>query len=130
MIKTKLSDKIKSLREKKKLSLSELARQANVSKGYIYQLEEGNSTSPSAEMLFRIAGALGVTLAELMGKETAHKSTDEVVIPKALEEAFSIHPEMKASKNMLANLEFRGKRPKTKEDWFVLYQIIKNTIDR
>ena len=66
-----LSQKIKQLREEKGFSLGKLAETAEVSKAYLSQLENNVSKQPSAEILFRIASALGTTIADLLDKTRA-----------------------------------------------------------
>jgi transcriptional regulator with XRE-family HTH domain len=56
-----LKDKLRSLRISKKLSLDKLATQAGVSKSYLWELENRDGVSPSAEKLARIASELDVT---------------------------------------------------------------------
>lgn len=127
MVSKKLSENIKKIREEKGLNLSELSRQAQVSKGYLSQLENGEVKSPSADILFKIAGALGVTISHLYKRDTVGKKVEEVPIPPSLQKAIEEHKEMAPYKEMLAGIEMRGKRPKTKDDWFVLFSIIKKT---
>ena len=56
---TKLGEKIHSRRTAKKLTLDELARQAKLSKSYLWELENRESLKPSAEKLQAIADVLG-----------------------------------------------------------------------
>ena len=56
---TKLGDKIRSCRMKKELTLDELARQAGLSKSYLWELENRESQRPSAQKLQAIADVLG-----------------------------------------------------------------------
>jgi transcriptional regulator with XRE-family HTH domain len=56
---SKLGDKIRSCRTKKGLTLEELARQAGLSKSYLWELENRESQSPSAQKLQAIADVLG-----------------------------------------------------------------------
>ena len=58
---------LKTLREKKGWSQAELARRAKVTDAYIAQLETGVRSNPSLEILQRLARALGVPLAKLLG---------------------------------------------------------------
>lgn len=56
-----LGDKIRSLRKESGLTLDKLAKAANLSKSYLWELENRESQSPSAEKLAAIADALGVS---------------------------------------------------------------------
>ena len=58
-----LGDKIRGLRKERGLTLDELVHAANsqISKSYLWELENRESLSPSAEKLQAIADALGVS---------------------------------------------------------------------
>ena len=56
-----LGDKIKKLRKDQGLTLDKLATKAGLSKSYLWELENRESQSPSAEKLASIADALGVS---------------------------------------------------------------------
>lgn len=56
-----LGEKIKKLRKKQELTLDKLASKAGLSKSYLWELENRESLSPSAEKLIAISDALGVS---------------------------------------------------------------------
>lgn len=56
-----LGDKLRKLRKEKKFTLQELADAAEMSKSYLWELENRDSRSPSAEKLSALASKLGVT---------------------------------------------------------------------
>ena len=58
---SQLGEKLKELRKKKKLTLESLAEAAEVSKSYLWELENREVKSPSAQRLTSIADALGVS---------------------------------------------------------------------
>lgn len=60
-------------RERRDLSVSELARRARVAKATVSQLENGGG-NPSVETLWALASALGITFADLVD-EGAHSPT-------------------------------------------------------
>ena len=63
----RLDQVIRELREKKGLTQEELAFKAKVTPGYVAQLELGIRKNPSLDVVRRLAHALGVRLAELLG---------------------------------------------------------------
>ena len=69
-----LGENIKLLREARKISLSKLARLADISPGYLSDIEKGNKTSPSIDVLEKLASILDVKV-ELFFKE----DLDEVI---------------------------------------------------
>jgi transcriptional regulator with XRE-family HTH domain len=56
-----------ALRQQRGLSLDELSRQAGVSKSMLSQIERGQA-NPTVAVVWRLATALGVPLAELLGE--------------------------------------------------------------
>ncbi len=56
-----------ALRQQRGLSLDELSRQAGVSKSMLSQIERGQA-NPTVAVVWRLASALGVPLAELLGE--------------------------------------------------------------
>ena len=59
-----LGMRIRYLREQKKMTLEDLAFEANINKNYLSDLERGNR-NPTVKILERIAVALDITLEEL-----------------------------------------------------------------
>jgi len=57
-----LSDKLKKLRKDKGFTLESLAKAADVSKSYLWELENREVKNPSAQRLTSIADQLGVSL--------------------------------------------------------------------
>ncbi|MHC3122776.1 helix-turn-helix domain-containing protein [Acinetobacter sp. GN11] len=66
---TILGDKIKKLRKGKNLTLEGLAKKANISKSYLWELENNDAKKPSAEILAQIAEHLDVTTDFLLEKD-------------------------------------------------------------
>ncbi|MFB1118438.1 XRE family transcriptional regulator [Dickeya dadantii] len=60
-----VSHRIKQYRKQKKLSLDELSKRANVSKGMLVEIE-GCKANPSIALLCRLAAAMGVSVADFV----------------------------------------------------------------
>lgn len=60
--------RLRTAREKKKLSLQKLADAVEVSKAYLWELETERATNPSLELLGKISTKLDVTIATLVGE--------------------------------------------------------------
>ncbi len=67
-----VGERIKRLREERRLSRRELAERANISVGLLEQIEAGGFY-PSVATLIQLAGALGVSLKEVMGESSAER---------------------------------------------------------
>lgn len=68
-----LGDNIKSIRMEKKLGINETARKAGISPSYLSDIEKGNKTNPSTEVLEKIATALEVNVEDFFKTEPVTK---------------------------------------------------------
>ncbi len=81
-MKSYLGEKLKKQRKAKNLTLEKLAEMAGLSKSYLWELENRESLSPSAEKLASIADALGLTTTYFLENDNRDP------IEKHLDEAF------------------------------------------
>jgi transcriptional regulator with XRE-family HTH domain len=115
----------------KGMSVPALAEAAKISKGYLWQLENGEEPNPSVAMLTQIANALETTAADLLG-QPAVKSKSSMIpdtLPAGLKEFLDEQkrrgePVREDIIRALAQLQSRG----TKDDWAFLYQSIKRAM--
>lgn len=127
----KLGQKIRQLREEMGLSLNGLAEAASISKAYLSRLENDVSQQPSAEILLKIASALGITIADLLDQPVRVYSTDfeDEDIPSVLREFIDKRGEaldiQKEDVRMLTNIRYRGNQPKAIEEWEHILQTIR-----
>ncbi len=130
-----IGDNIKKYRELRSLTLPDLAAQAGVSKAFLWEIEVGNSKRPGAETLFKIAEALGVTIAHLMGKapeadgaawiEPEINDGLRAFINERKRQGQPLEPEEVES---LSFVQLKGGRPETKEQWAVVYGVLREMI--
>jgi transcriptional regulator with XRE-family HTH domain len=76
-----LGHKIKARRKQLGMTLEQLAAKTGCSKSYIWELENKDAPHPSAEKIFAIAKALGVTPEFLL--EEAQTEADEEILDEA-----------------------------------------------
>ena len=81
-----IGERVKKLREEKKMSMTELAERAGVAKSYLSSLERNLQTNPSIQFLEKIAGVLGVPVDVLLFDELKRDTLDSEWI-KIVEEA-------------------------------------------
>lgn len=137
----KLGAKIRFLRQGKGWSLGELAGKSGVSKAYISDLENGVAGKPNIQYMFNIAVALDVTLDDLL-KDTTSKEfrprkrrpPDELPPGLAeLQQDLALTPELALTDEeveSLAQVNFRGNRPRDKEGWRFVLQAIRMAGER
>jgi len=107
------------------LSLSDLARLAGVSKGYLSEIESNPGARPSAATLFKIASALGTSVGELLGKSGPDSQPVNLDIPESLRRFAEEAKLPDAEVRMLAGIRYRGKAPRTVDDWRYIYESIR-----
>ncbi len=123
----KLGQHVRFRRLGKGWSLSELAEKSRVSKAYISDLENGNAGRPNIQYVYDIAVALGVTLDELLVDAkpvSPRRQQKREDLPPGLAE---LQRELKLADEdvqMLAQVNFRGNRPRSKEEWRFLWDAI------
>lgn len=132
-----LSDKLRKFRDEKGMSLDEVARKAEISKTYLWELERDvdGSKKPSADVLLRIANTLGTTLAQLLSLQTIQVAEGPVELPPSLR---LFAEQMKANGTNfsdddlrdLAATKFRGGQPETVNEWHQLYLLLDSSVRR
>lgn len=132
-----LGTRIKSLRLQKGCTLPQLAEKAEVAIGLLSQLEKANDAeaNPNLQTLRKIAKALDVTVADLLGRAVAMSRAG---VPARLDpELTKFLEQFRKSGEQLDEgvvqalyvLQEREGAPKREEDWLFLYRTIKMTFD-
>jgi transcriptional regulator with XRE-family HTH domain len=125
----KLGHRVRFLRQGKGWTITTLAEGSGISKAYISDLENGVAGKPNIQYVYSIAVALGVTLDELLDDaQPTHRfkprRSDEQLPPGLAE----LQHELKLSDaevENLAQVNFRGNRPKDAEGWRFLLEALK-----
>jgi transcriptional regulator with XRE-family HTH domain len=119
-------------REKAGLSLAQLASRSGLTKTYLVRLEN-QAANPSIEVLGRIAEALDLTIADLLGGPVIRYVGDEEGLPTSLR-AFAEQAHLSTSDlTMLASIRWReGERPQTVDRWEYVYRslVMSRQIDK
>ncbi len=124
-----LSDQIRKRRLEQNLSLTELARRSQISKGYLSQIENNpNGPRPSADVLYRIAFVLGTSVGALLEKQIMSTNDELTDIPEGLRNFALAERIPEEEIKMLAQIHYRGHRPYTADDWKFLYESIKRSV--
>lgn len=119
-----VGQRINRYRKEKDISLNALSIETGIAKSYLWSLEnDATATRPSAETLYEIAKALGVTMSVLLGRELL--SDPPRGIPPGLLELAKDQRLPDSDVQMLAAIQFRGDRPQTKERWAYIYNAIR-----
>jgi len=117
--------RIRRFREEKGLTAAQLAQRASVSRSYLSELENGKGEHkrPSAEVMYKIGKALGVSMSELLGRPLITEPSRRR--PASLERFAATHNVPQSDVDMLASIRFRGDPPQTEERWAFIYNAIK-----
>jgi len=126
---TRLGQGLRNLRLGKGWSLAELSEKSGVSKAYISDLENGTAGRPNIQYVYAISMALEVTLDALVDtagaqsqRRTAHKQED---VPPGLRELQADLELTEEDVQKLAQVNFRGHRPRDKEGWRFLLEALR-----
>lgn len=121
----RVGDRIRREREKAQLSLAQLADAAGLSKAYLLKVESGG-TNPSLGVLGQIAGALDVTVADLVGGPAVRFDVDDADVPASLR-AFADEADLTSAEvRTLASIRWRrGDEPRASERWRYIYDSLR-----
>lgn len=130
-----VGDRIREVREHRRLTQDRLAEMTEISKGFLSDVEN-NKRNVSSEYLLRIANALGASVDYLLKGEASTaeaKSQAPVVIPQNLSEAahqlnlaYSETIELlNAHDSVVARRSNKERKEFTIEDWKALHQALR-----
>lgn len=122
-----IGQRIRRRREDKQWTLPKLSEVAGVAKGYLWELEADKAARPSAASLFKIATALGTSIADLLGEEVREEVVD---VPESLRRFAEKHQLSQEDVKMLSGIHYRGARPKDEDDWNYLLESIRRSVRR
>lgn len=106
-----IGERVKKLRQEKKMSLSELANQAGVAKSYLSSLERNLQTNPSVQFLEKIAAVLGVPVDSLILDQPNKEDLDSEWI-KIVQEAMESGVSKEQFREFLEFNKWRGSQKK------------------
>jgi transcriptional regulator with XRE-family HTH domain len=125
----KLGHRVRFYRQGKGWTITALAEKTGISKAYISDLENGAAGKPNIQYVYSIAVAIGVTLDELLEDakplQRSKPRKDGEELPPGLGELQRELQLSDAEVEGLAQINFRGNRPKDMEGWRFLLEAIK-----
>lgn len=110
-------EQVRERRSKEGLNQKELAEKVGISRTYLSEIERGEAENISFRVVEKIYEELGI------GEET------EQDLPPSLQEFAEEEDLPPRDINALASLELRGKRPETKQEWRVMYNLIRSYLE-
>lgn len=130
-----VGDRIKQVREKCGLTQDQLCKKANISKGFLSDVENGKRNI-SSQKLLEVANALGASIDYLLKGEVIETSLRvlPITIPPELsevaEECGLTYPEildvLAARSSIVARRSTNKQKELSKEEWKKLFETIKN----
>jgi transcriptional regulator with XRE-family HTH domain len=126
-----VGDRIQELRKAQKKSLRGLANEADISVAYLTNIEK-NESSPTVEVLQRIAEALKVSVREIT---EAVEEASAIEMPPSLS-AFIEKYETKFEElgdpdwqRALTQVKLRGRYPRDLDDWLPIFVSMRQALD-
>ncbi|WP_067727083.1 helix-turn-helix domain-containing protein [Oceanobacillus damuensis] len=71
-----IGEKIKKLRQEKRMSISELAEKAGVAKSYLSSIERNLQSNPSIQFIEKISAVLGVSVNDVINENDPKDITE------------------------------------------------------
>lgn len=135
---TEIGNRIRGLRKEKGLKISQLANEANISAGYLSDVERGESAI-SSEKLAEVAKVLGASTDYLISGESSPYTVEarEINVPTALSEA-AITLELPYRKTMqllegrrslIARRSQGDDQEWGQDEWISFYRTVKDYLD-
>lgn len=130
-------ERIRKVREKRNLTQEELAKKANISKGFLSDVEN-NKRNIGSQGLLRIANELGASVDYLLtGKVTESIENEQIIIPPELSQAaeeknLSYSDTLAVLKTFNSAIARRGKtyrKELTVDEWKKFYEAIKEVLE-
>lgn len=123
-----LSQRLRELRRGLGMTLLDVKQRTGVSVSHLSDIERGR-TRPSLETLTALARCYGVSMADLMAGVDSEEASAPAQVPglRELVEKQEI-PEEWAE--LLSRIEWRGRRPRSENEWMMLYMFLRNLLDR
>lgn len=117
-----LGRRVREERGKAGLSLSQLAEASGLTKAYLVRLEN-QAGNPSMDVVARIAEALDLTVADLVGGPVIRYVGDESDVSPSLRAFADLAKLSSSDVAMLASIRWReGEAPRTAERWQYVYR--------
>lgn len=127
----RFKDRVRELRSLRNLTLKQLSEKTGLSVSYLSDVERGN-TNPSLNTIEVIAQALEISVQKLITGVELAEELDVNTLPEGLREF--IEDERYAHQlnddwiSLLNQIQMRGRRPKTKDDWLEVYLHLKRIL--
>lgn len=117
--------KVRDRRLQESLSQEELAQKVGISRNYLSQIERGQSTNLSWQVMERLTSILG-----LQGEQHPLPELNLAELPPSLANFAQTAQLPPDDVLMLARLKYRGQQPTSPEKWELLYNVIKMTVSK
>ena len=114
--------RVREQRRERSLTQEELAERLSISRTYLSQIEGGRAQNLSYRLATALAAELGIeTPATDQGLDPVPPSLQRYAEQAGLEEE---------DVATLAAVQYRGQRPETEDQWRILHQLIKVTLEK
>ncbi len=127
-----LAERLRELRKDRGWRLKDLSQASGLSIPYLSDLERGR-TNPSLETLQTLSRAYGISVHDLLAPVDFYGERTRAALPQGLAELVEdpvlgadLTPEWVET---LSRIELRGKRPKTKRDWYEIFLHLRRVLE-
>ena len=111
-------------RKEMRLSQTDLANQAGISRNYISLIERGEARNVSMKVIGQLALALGAVTTELL------QESDEVTLISPVLRGLALSEGLEYwVVDRLSRIPRRGQEPKTEDEWHQLYNAVREYLE-
>lgn len=115
--------KVRERRDSEGWSQERLAEEVGISRNYLSQIERGEATNLSWQVMRKLATKLGISLNAIENEK------DSGPLPPGLREFARKANLPDEDVVMLASIQYRGKQPQRASEWKILYKAIKIALE-
>jgi transcriptional regulator with XRE-family HTH domain len=132
-----IGPRIVALREERRISLSELARESGISKSLLHRIENQEGANPELGTLRKISSALNITVGELIGNEvvtSVRQLPDQrpewltKLTARLKQDGKEPDPDLLEALYVLQNR--KGQTKAAEDDWLYIYQTLERSFNR
>ncbi len=125
-----IGERLKTIRNRKKLSQSQLAKRCRISKGYLSQLENEQFNNPTSEIVIKLSRALNVSVDAILGiKDLPTITSNYSAVPVSLRTLAQEQNLTDVDITMLSQISYGGRKPTSIEGWRAILQAIQNSTE-
>lgn len=124
-----LGERLRRVRKDRDLNLREVSERTDLSISYLSDLERGRGRNPSMETIEKLAECYGMSVGDLL-RDVGEEQLGTKTLPPELRRLVEREDSSITAEDArdLSRIEFRGKRPRSEDEWEALFWDLKTLL--